>query len=146
MSTPDDDRRDSAADSDVEITLDVNPDNVCQLIQLARDFHAQDAVILPDEPPGPDMSLSAAAMAPHIGNPLLDEFHTIIDDLDRSQQVQVVALLWLGRGDYEPEEWDSLIEDADDAWSDHTADYLLAHPLLADQLLEGLEMLGHTCD
>jgi hypothetical protein len=106
-----------------------------------------DRVILPDEPPGPDMnlSLSAAAMQSHAGNPLLQEFRSIIEDLDRSQQIQVVALLWLGRGDYEVDEWETLLEDAEDAWSDHTADYLLAHPLLADQLADGLEMLGHTC-
>ena len=58
----------------------------------------------------------------------------------------MVALLWLGRGDYELEEWDTLLEDADDAWSDHTADYLLAHPLLADQLTEALELFGHSCE
>ncbi len=144
MNAPDD-TRDSATDPAEGIELEVNPDDVCQLIQLARDFHAQDAVALPDEPSKPDMSLSAAAMQPHAGNPLVEEFRAIIEDLDRSQQVQVVALLWLGRGDYDTEEWETLMEDAADAWSDHTADYLLAHPLLADQLLEGLEMLGHSC-
>ncbi len=144
MNAPDD-PRDPTADPAEDINLEVNPDDVCQLIQLARDFHAQDAVILPDEPPGPDMSLSAAAMQSHAGNPLLQEFRSIIEDLDRSQQIQVVALLWLGRGDYEVDEWETLLEDAEDAWSDHTADYLLAHPLLADQLADGLEMLGHSC-
>jgi len=141
-----DDPRDPTADRAEDINLEINPDDVCQLVQLARDFHAQDAVALPDESPEPDMSLSAAAMQPHAGNPLLQEFRTIIEDFDRSQQVQVVALLWLGRGDYDLEEWETLLEDADDAWSDHTADYLLAHPLLADQLLEGLEMIGHSCE
>lgn len=138
--------RDPSNDPGDDINLEVNPDDVCQLIQLARDFHAQDAVVVPDEPPTPLMSLSAETMETHAGDPLLEEFHTIIEDLDRSQQVQVVALLWLGRGDYDVEEWDALLEDADDAWSERTADYLLAHPLLADQLLDGLELLGHSCD
>ena len=145
MNVPED-PRDPSSDPGEDINLEVNPDDVCQLIQLARDFHAQDAVVVSDEPPPPVMSLSAEAMETHEGDPLLEEFRTIIEDLDRSQQVQVVALLWLGRGDYEVEEWDALLEDADDAWSDHTADYLLAHPLLADQLLEALEMLGHSCE
>jgi hypothetical protein len=146
MNVPDEDRPSSAADSTGGIILEVNPDDVCQLIQLARDFHAQDAIVVPDEPSEPDMSLGVAAMQPHAGNPLLEEFRTIIQDFDRSQQVQVVALLWLGRGDYDVEEWEELLEDATDAWSDHTADYLLAHPLLADQLTEGLELLGFSCD
>lgn len=126
-----------------EINLEVNPDDVARLIQLARDFHAEDAVILPDEPAGPDWQAVGSALAEYSGNPVLEEFRSIINDLDQAQQAQVVALMWLGRGDYEPEEWEILLEDAEDAWSDHTADYLLAHPLLAEQLEEGLESLGY---
>lgn len=130
-------------DAGSDFTLEVNPDDVARLIQLARDFHAEDAVVLPDMPAGPDWQAVGSALSEYAGNPVLEEFHSIINDFDHSQQVQVVALMWLGRGDYEPEEWEVLLEDAKDAWSDHTADYLLAHPLLAEQLEEGLELLGY---
>ena len=126
--------------------LDVNPDDVCQLIQLARDFHAQDAVVLPDETPGPSSDLLAATFSGHAGDPILEQFRSVVTDLERDQQVQLVALLWLGRGDYGPEEWQTALADADAEWTDYTADYLLAHPLVADQLNEGLALLGYSCD
>lgn len=125
--------------------LDVNPENVCQLIQLARDFHAQDAVVVPDEPESSPDDLTVAFSA-HSGNPILEEFRNIIADLDRGQQVQLVALMWVGRGDYDADEWDWVVEEADAEWTDYTADYLLAHPLVAEQLRDGLEMFGYSCD
>lgn len=127
-------------------TLQVNPDNVCQLIQLARDFHAQDSVVVEEEPESLTDDLVFNALEQHGEDPIVAEFRNIIADLDRGQQVQVVTLMWVGRGDYDLVEWDDAIADADGQWTEYTADYLLAHPLLADQLNEGLEMLGHHCE
>lgn len=127
-------------------TLQANPDDVCQLAQLARDFHAQDAVIVDQEPESLTDDLVFDAMERHGEDPIVAEFRNIIADLDRGQQVQVVALMWIGRGDYDLSEWDRAKMDADEQKTDYTADYLLAHPLLADYLDEGLEVLGYHCD
>lgn len=126
--------------------LDVNPDIVCRLVNLAREFHAQDAVEIPDEPGMPDDALSGDVMVEYAGDSLLDEFRSVVDDLEPDQQQQVVGLLWLGRGDYDLEEWEDALAYAADAWNEATADYLIAHPLLADYLLEGLELHGYRCD
>ncbi|MEA5445614.1 DUF3775 domain-containing protein [Gammaproteobacteria bacterium AB-CW1] len=129
-----------------QVSLDVNLDNVCRLIQLARVFHAQEAVVIPEEPGSPSDDWPTQILAAHTGDQSLNEFRSIIDDLDRNQQVEVVALLWMGRGDYEPEDWYSLLSDADAEWTDYTADYLMAHPMLPDHLTDGLDMLGYHCD
>ena len=60
-----------------------------------------------------------------------------------AQQVTLVALMWVGRGDYAVEEWDSAIENAQDSWNERTAEYLLGTPLVADYLSEGLDGLGY---
>lgn len=127
-------------------SLDVNPEGVCRLIQLAREFHAQEAVTFPNEPDRPSDYWPTEILAAHPSDSSQDEFRSIVDDLDRDQQVQVVALLWLGRGDYDVAEWDDLLRDANDAWNERTADYLIAHPLLADYLTEGLDLLGYSCE
>lgn len=126
--------------------LVVNPEAVCRLIDLAREFHAQEGVVIPDEPGAPEDDLPAQLLAAHAGDPTLEEFRYLVDDLEPDQQQQVVALLWLGRGDYELEEWDDALSYAADAWNTATADYLISHPLLADYLTEGLDLLGHRCD
>lgn len=125
--------------------LDVNPETVCRLIDLAREFHGQDAVEIPDEPGAPD-DLSEHVLAEYSGDTLLDEFRSVVDDLEPDQQQQVVGLLWLGRGDYELDEWEDALAYAADAWNEATADYLIAHPLLADYLAEGLDQHGYRCD
>lgn len=126
--------------------LDVNPDIVCRLIDLAREFHAQEAVVIPEEPGSPADDWTGNILAAHAGDATLDEFRSIIDDLEPDQQQQVVALLWLGRGDYEFDEWNDALAYAADAWNERTADYLVSHPLLSDYLTEGLDLHGYRCD
>jgi len=62
--------------------------------------------------------------------------------LDKRQQAELVALMWLGRGDAEPEDCDELVQQALDRQEVPTAMYLLDHPLLADDWLAGMERLG----
>lgn len=125
--------------------LDINPDTVCQLIALAREFHAQEAVVIPFEPDSGGDDWHVQILAAHAGDPTLDVFRSLVDDLARDQQQQVVALMWLGRGDYALAEWDDALADAADAWTESTADYLIAHPMLPDYLTDGLDQHGYRC-
>jgi hypothetical protein len=69
-------------------------------------------------------------------------------DLEPDQQADLVALMWLGRGDYLLSEWNSAVADAADSMVDITdpGAYLLAHPLVAEYLLEGLTQHGASCE
>lgn len=126
--------------------LDVNPDTVCRLIELARIFHAQDEVVIPEEPDNPSGDWPTQILAGHADNSMLDEFRNIVADLEPDQQQQIVALLWLGRGDFTLDEWTETVEEAAENWNERTADYLIAHPLLSDYLTEGLDQHGYSCD
>lgn len=46
------------------------------------------------------------------------------------QQAELVALMWIGRGDAEPEEWEQTIELALQLKERPTPDYLLKSPLV----------------
>ncbi|MCC5884904.1 MAG: DUF3775 domain-containing protein [Gammaproteobacteria bacterium] len=127
-------------------TLSVSPDDLLRLTQLAREFHAQDAMTLPDASGGPVGEWPDMPHAEQETDASLAEFRSIIRDLEPDQQMQVVALLWLGRGDYVAEEWEQTLIDARDSWSPRTADYLIAHPMLADQIEEGMQLLGYELD
>lgn len=122
--------------------LEVNLDTVFRLIDLAREFHADQEVTLEDEPESFDEDWETHELAEYSGNPVLEEFRGEVDGLNPDEQQQVVALMWVGRGDYDIEEWDEALEYAAEAWTPDTADYLIAHPLLADHLANGLEVLG----
>lgn len=126
--------------------LNVNPETVCRLIALAHVFHAKEAVVIPQEPTSPSDDWALQVLADHGDDEVFQEFESIIDDLEPDQQQQVVALLWLGRGDAGLDDWAALLEQASDAWNERTAEYLIAHPFLADHLLEGLDLHGYSCE
>lgn len=79
-------------------------------------------------------------------DPSYAELKTTIEDLEPDQQIGLVALIWLGRGDYGPEEWERALVDARASWNERTADYVIGMPLLADYLEEGLEQLNELAD
>jgi len=54
-------------------------------------------------------------------------------------------LMWLGRGDYNAEEWETAVDDALGDYSIRAAEYLLAHPMVSDHLQEGLIALDLPC-
>ncbi|SFR47145.1 Protein of unknown function [Marinobacter daqiaonensis] len=126
--------------------LQVNPDTVCRLIELAQSFHVREPASIPEEGSNAADDWTQQMLADHADNTSYDEFKSIIKDLDADHQQEVVALLWLGRGDYTLEEWDSVVKQAKEQWSPETAEYLIDHPLLADELREGLELHGYTCE
>ena len=126
--------------------FNVSTDNVCRLVALAREFHAQQAVSFPEEAANPSGDWAAQMLASHVDDSTFGEFKSIIFDLEPDQQQDVVALFWVGRGDFGVEEWDAAVELARDSWNLRTAEYLIAHPQLADELTSGLDMLGYNCE
>jgi hypothetical protein len=71
-----------------------------------------------------------------------EELRELIADLNVDETAELVALMWLGRGDYERAEWAEAVEEARQRDRKKAADYLLGMPLLAEWLEDGLETLG----
>ncbi len=76
----------------------------------------------------------------------LQEIRSIIEDMSPAQQSELLALMWLGRGDYDIDEWAAAVEDAMEIGIERPAEYLLAHPMVADYLEEGLIQHDYSCD
>lgn len=68
-----------------------------------------------------------------------------IRSLDEDDQCMLVALTWLGRGDFDKGSWEDALSTARDEHNERTAEYLLGTPLLADYLEEGLAEFGRSC-
>ncbi|MFS8607248.1 MAG: DUF3775 domain-containing protein [Gammaproteobacteria bacterium] len=118
--------------------LEVNPDTVRFIVDRLRQFQVKEGVTVAD--PGDDWSRNILADSPD--DPAVNEVRAAIDDLEPDQQVELVAILWVGRGDFGPDEWENAVAQARDAWNERTADYILGTPLAADFLEEGLDQLG----
>lgn len=79
----------------------------------------------------------------HPDDPVLLEIAGLINSLNEDEQIDLVALMWMGRDDYTVEEWRQLRDEATRAHNKHTARYLAGTPLLADFLAAGLDRLGY---
>ncbi|WP_044548255.1 DUF3775 domain-containing protein [Mesorhizobium japonicum] len=71
-----------------------------------------------------------------------EELRELIDDLNVDEAAELIALAWVGRGDYDAAEWVDAVTAARERANKRTAKYLLGMPLLADWLEEGLEAIG----
>ncbi len=70
------------------------------------------------------------------------DVYEFIAALNDDEKAELIALLWIGRGTYEADEWDEAVATAKEERLDQAEEYLLREPLLADYLEEGLEKLG----
>ena len=70
------------------------------------------------------------------------ELRALIEDLNIDEASELVALAWVGRGDYDAAEWADALAAARQQSARRTARYLLGMPMLGDYLEEGLEAIG----
>ena len=126
--------------------MDLNPDTVFFIIDKAQEFHVKEQVTIPEEPLSPTDDWARQVLADHADDPVLQELLIAIDDLEPDQQVTLVALMWVGRGDFSADEWDTAIDSAQESWNERSAQYLIGTPLVADYLSMGMEELGYTRD
>lgn len=72
------------------------------------------------------------------------ELSGLIRDLNVDEQIDLVALTWLGRGDGDLDNWLDLRSEASRAHNNRTASYLIGTSMLADYLEEALSQFGKS--
>ncbi len=135
--TPDDDAP--------ELTIPV--DTVAWIILKAREYDMKEPTDIATEEEDGDNPLGV--LEDRADDPTDTELHAWIEDLSDDEQAELVALMWLGRGDDEDAStFPGLVEQARGSQGQgrargrRTSGYLLGTPRLGDYLEEGLEKLG----
>ena len=126
-------------------TLTVSSESVCFIIVKAREFDAQDVLTDPDSGSNATDDGMASVLEAHSDDFTVKELQTFIAALSEDEQTDLVALMWLGRGDGTLEDWRDLRDEARQQHDNRTAAYLLGEPLLSDFLEEGLSQFGLSC-
>jgi hypothetical protein len=129
----------------VQPTLSISSENVCYLIVKAREFDVQDVETDPDSGSNPTDDKMVSVLETHADDPTLAEIRTFIDALSEEDQIDLVALMRLGRDEGMLEDWPEVRAEAARQHNERTADYLLGEPLLPDHLEEGLSQFGFSC-
>jgi len=136
---PDDETEDA-----VELTVD--PDTVCFLIVKAKEF---DVKVEPDDPDSgsnPTDDGEIDVLEDRRDDPTFAELMGTLEALNEDELSDLVAMVWIGRGDYDAEDWEEAKEQAQQRGTKGTAEYLLGTPLLGDYLESGFNDLGYSCE
>lgn len=127
--------------------LNISPEKICFVIVKVREFDAKDEVTEPDPASNPSDDKDIEILEDHGDDPVVEELTQFINSLSQDEQIDLVALSWLGRDDYSAADWPSVREEAAGQYNARTtARYLLGTPMLGDFLEEGLSMLGYSCE
>jgi len=127
-------------------SLVISRDKVCFFILKAREFDVKDVVTDPDSGSNAADDAMISVLEDHRDDPTQQELRAFIGALTEDEQIDLVALTWLGRGDGTIDEWDQLRAEAARLHNNRTAAYLLGKPMLADHLEEGLAQFGYYCE
>jgi hypothetical protein len=126
--------------------LAISADKVRFLIEKMREFDVKEASSDPDSGSNGADDNMIDVLADNGDDPVAHEITGFIDAMDEDEQIDLVALMRLGRGDGSIEDWDELRREAADGRNTRTATYLLGEPLVSDYLAEGLDAFGLSWD
>ncbi len=134
---------------DLDSVLTISPETVCFIIVKAREFDAKDVDTGDDGGSNPSDDGMMSVLEDHSDDPVVEELNAIISALTEDEQIDLVALAWLGRDDNTVEDWPSIREEAartHGSYRGRTAAYLLGIPMIGDYLEEALSLFGKSCE
>lgn len=120
----------------------VDRETLAYIVLKAKAF---DGLVASDDPSDASDSVDDGfidALEDEADNPVQRELRVAIRQLSEDAKVTLVALAWLGRGDYERAEWREAMAAARERGEASTARYLMGMPLLGDYLEDGADELG----
>jgi uncharacterized protein DUF3775 len=126
--------------------LSISEQKLCFIIAKAREFDVKDVVTDPDDSSNATDDAMLSVLEDHKDDPVVQELTAVIFAMSEDEQIDLVALTWLGRGDGTIEDWSELRAEAARAHNRRTASYLLGIPLLSDYLEEAISQFGISCN
>jgi hypothetical protein len=126
--------------------LNLSLEKLAFIIAKAREFDAEVPSVDEDSGSNPSDDADRDILEDTPDNPTRQELLDAIESLNDAQKIELLALTWLGRGDYTREEWPEALREARRVHNAREADYLVGTPLLADYLEEALSQLGQSIE
>lgn len=126
--------------------LTVNPEIACYIVAKAREFNAKVDLDDPDSGSNPSDDKSIDVLEDYADDPTIEELRGAIDSMNDDESRDLVAMMWVGRGDFDKENWRAAQEQAASIPPDDRSRYLIGTPLLGDYLEQGLSEFGYSCE
>ena len=130
--------------------LRISTEKVCALIEAAREIAGKVPSTAGDKTTtGDDSELVSIEDPEGIGedeDARRREIVEFIAGLNVEEQTDLLALILVGRGDYDIEEWDDAVAEAESRIAARDPDYMIGDAALPEYLGDGLEAFGLACD
>jgi Protein of unknown function (DUF3775) len=126
--------------------LNISPEKVCFIIVKAREFDAKVDPVEPDPGSNPADTGEREVLEDYSDDATASELQAAIEALNEDEVIDLIALAWLGRGDFDKSEWAEARSLASERHRPRSAGYLIGMPMLGDYLDEGLSQLGYSCE
>ncbi len=120
--------------------LTISPEKALFIIVKAREFDEQVPQSDPDSGSNPADDREVDVLEEEADNPVEQELRAALAGLNIDERLDLLALTWLGRGDFA--NFAEARKEAEALSEIHVARYLLGTPQLGDYLEEGLSQLG----
>lgn len=126
--------------------INISTDTLEATIMMAREYDALVPSTDPDSGSNPidDGQIDVLESGP--GSNIDNELKNFIDGLREDEQLDLVALTWIGRGTYEPADFEEAKQTAAAERTIPTSDYLMGIPLLGDYLAQGLAVIDQISE
>jgi len=126
--------------------LTIPLEKLAYIVTKAREFDAEVPPVDEDSGSNPSDDADRDVLEDSPDNPTYQELVDAINALSELERIELLALTWLGRGDYSKQEWREALQEARRIHDEKETDYLIGTPLLADYLEEGLSQLGYSLE
>lgn len=126
--------------------FEINRGIVCNIIMKAQEINIADDLTFPEDRSDFSDTEWKQALAEYQDDLSYLELKDLIQDLEPDQQQKLIALMYIGRGDFKNTEWPAALEQALTIPLESRADYLISKSMLADYLSEGLAIFGYSCE
>ncbi len=131
---------------EIAAELNISLEKVCFIIVKAREFDAKVDPVEPDPGSNPADAGEREVLEDYSDDATASELLAAIDGLNEDEVIDLIALAWLGRGDYDKAEWMEARALAGERHRHQSGAYLAGMPMLGDYLEEGLSQLGYSCE
>ena len=129
--------------------LRISSEKVCALIEAAREVAGKVPSTAGDHTTtGDDSELETIEDPEGIGedeDARRREIVEFIAGLNVEEQTDLLALILLGRGDYDVSEWDAAVAEAEGRIAAREPDYMIGDAALPEYLGDGLDAFDKTC-
>jgi Protein of unknown function (DUF3775) len=119
--------------------MEISPDLVNAIIEHAHAFDVKEAESDPDSGSNPTDDGDLDILQDTPGDLTGADLRVVLEALNVDQAAELVALMWIGRGEYEGHEWSHAVKRARERATGPTSRYLMGVPMLGDYLQDGLQ-------